>query len=110
MFPTETWSHIISYINNPELIKEIFNKDYFRQYIIDKLTCMIKKKKLIKPDDHIPYRLHYLHESIRSPVNLIEIQNNGGGTTCFSVDPTGATITNKLTVTGLIDPTGLVLT
>ena len=41
--------------------------------------------------------------------NLLEVQNNGGSTTYFSVDTSGATIDGKLTVTGLIDPTGLQL-
>ena len=39
--------------------------------------------------------------------NLFEVQNNGS-TDIFSVDINGATIDGKLTVTGLIDPTGMV--
>ena len=39
--------------------------------------------------------------------NLLEVQDNGGATTYFSVDATGTTVDGKLTVTGLIDPTGL---
>jgi len=38
--------------------------------------------------------------------DLFEITNNNGSTTFFSVDATGTTIDGKLTVTGLIDPTG----
>lgn len=60
MFPTETLCHIISYSNDPELIRKVFSKEYHDQYIHDKLTDMIKKKKLIKPDDDIPYRTYYL--------------------------------------------------
>jgi len=41
--------------------------------------------------------------------NLLEVQNNAGTTTFFKVDQTGATIDGKLTVTGLIDPTGMIL-
>ena len=41
--------------------------------------------------------------------NLFQIQNNGGSTTYFEVSSVGATVNGKLTVTGLIDPTGLVL-
>jgi len=41
--------------------------------------------------------------------NLLEVQNNAGGTTFFSVDTAGTTVNGKLTVTGLIDPTGLTM-
>lgn len=40
--------------------------------------------------------------------NLFEVQTNGSADV-FSVTTTGATVDGKLTVTGLIDPTGLVL-
>lgn len=41
--------------------------------------------------------------------NLLQIQNNTGSTTYFSVNSTSTTVNGKLNVTGLIDPTGLVL-
>lgn len=41
--------------------------------------------------------------------NLFSITNNSGSVDHLSVDNTGVTIDGKLTVTGLIDPTGLVL-
>ena len=58
-------------------------------------------------------------DSIRGPIaikdnsiplgaNLFEIQDNIGTFTFFSVDAIGAAIDGKLTVTGLIDPTGIV--
>lgn len=43
--------------------------------------------------------------------NLLEVQNNAASQTYFSVHPTnGVTVDGKLTVTGLIDPTGMEFT
>src|SRR5579883_2801648 len=41
--------------------------------------------------------------------NLFSIQSNGGGSTYFSVNATSVNVGGKLNVTGLIDPTGLLL-
>jgi len=41
--------------------------------------------------------------------NLFEVQTSGGALDVFYVDVSGATVDGKLNVTGLIDPTGLIL-
>lgn len=51
-----------------------------------------------------------IRDTIPSTDPLLKITNNNNTKTYFSVGPTETVIDGKLTVTGLIDPTGLVLT
>lgn len=51
-----------------------------------------------------------IRDTVPSTDPLLRITNNTGSQTYFSVGPTETIIDGKLTVTGLIDPTGLVLT